>query len=65
MLVGVKVYKLMQGTLPSNPRHPRKRMWSGVTISHVVIALCLFPLALGGYWAYGNKVREIFQGFCT
>nr|XP_004292279.2 PREDICTED: lysine histidine transporter-like 8 [Fragaria vesca subsp. vesca]XP_011458072.1 PREDICTED: lysine histidine transporter-like 8 [Fragaria vesca subsp. vesca] len=54
---GQNVILEIQGTLPSNPRHPScKRAWSGVTISHVVIALCLFSLALGGYRAYGNKV---------
>ncbi|PQP94910.1 lysine histidine transporter-like 8 [Prunus yedoensis var. nudiflora] len=46
----------IQGTLPSSPKHPsHKRMWSGVTMSYVLIAMCLFPLAIGGYWAYGNK----------
>ncbi|PRQ25075.1 putative amino acid transporter, transmembrane domain-containing protein [Rosa chinensis] len=54
---GQNVILEIQGTLPSDPKHPsHKRMWSGVTISHVLIAMCLFPLALGGYWAYGNKV---------
>lgn len=54
----------MQGTLPSNSKYPsHKRMWSGVTMSYVVIAMCLFPLAIGGYWAYGNKVRHTFQRF--
>ncbi|KAF3669020.1 Lysine histidine transporter-like 8 [Capsicum annuum] len=29
-------------------------MWKGVKFSYSIIALCLFPLAIGGYWAYGN-----------
>ncbi|CAL9022890.1 unnamed protein product [Prunus brigantina] len=53
---GHNVILEIQGTLPSSPKHPsHKRMWSGVTMSYVLIAMCLFPLAIGGYWAYGNK----------
>ena len=60
MLVGVKVYKLMQGTLPSSLKRPTyKPMWRGVTISYAVIVMCLLPLAVCGSWAYGNKVRAI------
>ncbi|KAF5745783.1 hypothetical protein HS088_TW07G01377 [Tripterygium wilfordii] len=31
-------------------------MWRGVTVSYALIALSLFPLAIAGYWVYGNKV---------
>ncbi|KAK0583028.1 hypothetical protein LWI29_032627 [Acer saccharum] len=47
----------IQGTLPSNGKNPpSKTMWRGVTISYLIIAMTLFPLAISGFWAYGNKV---------
>ncbi|PRQ25081.1 putative amino acid transporter, transmembrane domain-containing protein [Rosa chinensis] len=52
---GHNVILEIQGTLPS--KHPtRKPMWRGVIISYAVIAMCLLPLAVCGFWAYGNKV---------
>lgn len=56
---GDEVHQLMlQGTLPSNPKCPtHKRMWRGVTIACALIAMCFLPLAIGGFWAFGNKVR--------
>ncbi|GLT42987.1 hypothetical protein SLA2020_169640 [Shorea laevis] len=48
----------IEGTLPSNAKHPAcKSMWRGVTVSYIIIAICLFPLAIVGFWAYGNNVR--------
>ncbi|KAK4491472.1 hypothetical protein RD792_002222 [Penstemon davidsonii] len=45
----------IQGTIPTNPKQPsRKPMWRGVIISYLVIAVCMYPLAIVGYWAYGN-----------
>ncbi|KAL0365722.1 UNVERIFIED_CONTAM: Lysine histidine transporter-like 8 [Sesamum angustifolium] len=47
----------IQGTLPTNRKQPsRKSMWRGVAISYLLIAMCLFPLAIVGHWAYGNKI---------
>lgn len=47
----------IQGTLPTSRKRPsRKSMWRGVTISYLVIAMCLYPMAIVGYWAYGNKM---------
>ncbi|GLT96860.1 hypothetical protein SLE2022_144540 [Rubroshorea leprosula] len=47
----------IEGTLPSTPRQPAfELMWRGVTISYIIIAMCLFPLAIAGFWAYGNGV---------
>ncbi|CAI9117060.1 OLC1v1018381C1 [Oldenlandia corymbosa var. corymbosa] len=44
----------IQGTMPSSAKQPsRSPMWKGAKISYLIIALCLFPLAIGGYWAYG------------
>ncbi|CAA2964940.1 lysine histidine transporter-like 8 [Olea europaea subsp. europaea] len=45
----------IQGTMPSSLKHPSNLpMWKGVKFSYLIIACCLFPLAIGGYWAYGN-----------
>lgn len=30
-------------------------------MAYLIISLCLFPLAVGGYWAYGNKVRDMIS----
>ncbi|XVE67237.1 hypothetical protein DITRI_Ditri08aG0144000 [Diplodiscus trichospermus] len=47
----------IQGTLPSSSSHPsRKPMWRGVMVSYAIIAMCLFPLAIVGFWAYGNQI---------
>ncbi|PHT51349.1 Lysine histidine transporter-like 8 [Capsicum baccatum] len=49
----------IQGTMPSSLKSPSHvPMWKGVKFSYSIIALCLFPLAIGGYWAYGNLVRS-------
>lgn len=45
--------------MPSSLKHPsRLPMWKGVKFSYLIIALCLFPLAIGGYWAYGDLVHS-------
>ncbi|KAL6514169.1 hypothetical protein OROHE_019156 [Orobanche hederae] len=47
----------IQGALPTNRVQPsRKSMWKGVTISYLLIALCMYPLAIVGHWAYGDKI---------
>ncbi|KAL3514840.1 hypothetical protein ACH5RR_027557 [Cinchona calisaya] len=47
----------IQGTMPSSLKNPsRIPMWKGLQFSYLIIALCLFPLAIGGYWAYGNLI---------
>nr|GLL28397.1 lysine histidine transporter-like 8 [Ipomoea trifida] len=52
----------IQGTLPSNSKVPlRRRMWRGVIASYLLIALCHFPLAIAGYWAYGNLMPTSYQ----
>ncbi|KAK9286703.1 hypothetical protein L1049_015106 [Liquidambar formosana] len=54
---GHNVVLEIQGTIPTSPKHASKEpMWRGVTMSYTVIAMCLFPLAIGGYWAYGNMM---------
>ncbi|KAL3597556.1 hypothetical protein D5086_009193 [Populus alba] len=47
----------IQGTLPSSLTNPSKRtMWRGVSVSYTIVAMCQFPLAIAGFWAYGNKI---------
>ncbi|XP_050230708.1 lysine histidine transporter-like 8 [Mercurialis annua] len=49
----------IQATMPSSEKHPSTvPMWKGVKVAYVVIAMCLFPLAIGGYWAYGSLIPE-------
>nr|XP_023922729.1 lysine histidine transporter-like 8 [Quercus suber]POE97641.1 lysine histidine transporter-like 8 [Quercus suber] len=49
----------IQGTMPSSAKHPsRVPMWKGVKYAYVIIVMCLFPIAIGGYWAYGNLIPD-------
>eukprot|EP00252_Welwitschia_mirabilis_P006898 TRINITY_DN1784_c0_g1_i1.p1 TRINITY_DN1784_c0_g1~~TRINITY_DN1784_c0_g1_i1.p1 ORF type:complete len:540 (-),score=25.32 TRINITY_DN1784_c0_g1_i1:523-2142(-) len=44
----------IQATMPSSLKHPAHiPMWRGAKVAYVLIAMCLFPIAIGGYWAYG------------
>ncbi|XP_020229039.1 lysine histidine transporter 2-like [Cajanus cajan] len=31
-------------------------MWRGVVVAYIVVAICYFPVALIGYWMFGNEV---------
>lgn len=43
--------------MPSTFKHPAHvPMWKGVKVAYFFIAMCLFPVAIGGFWAYGNLV---------
>jgi hypothetical protein len=43
--------------MPSTFKHPAHvPMWKGAKVAYFFIALCLFPVAIGGFWAYGNLV---------
>ncbi|KAK9946836.1 hypothetical protein M0R45_012279 [Rubus argutus] len=47
----------IQGTMPSSIKSPsRLPMWKGVKFAYLIIAMCLYPLAIGSYWAYGNLI---------
>ncbi|KAL2348665.1 hypothetical protein Fmac_002665 [Flemingia macrophylla] len=47
----------IQSTMPSSEKHPSHvPMWKGVKVAYALIAACLFPLAIGGYWAYGQLI---------
>ncbi|KAK3421119.1 hypothetical protein EUGRSUZ_G01814 [Eucalyptus grandis] len=49
--------KCSSGTLPSTPKCSSKEsMWRAVIIAYSLIALCLYSLAIGGFWAYGSKI---------
>jgi len=49
----------IQATIPSEPGRPSKiPMWRGVVFAYIIVALCYFPVALVGYWAFGNTVED-------
>ena len=56
------LFYILQATMPSSEKHPSHvPMWNGVKASYTLIAACLFPLAIGGYWAYGQLVCNILR----
>ncbi|KAL6509810.1 Lysine histidine transporter-like 8 [Orobanche gracilis] len=47
--------QVCDATMPSTFKKPAHvPMWRGAKVAYVFIAMCLFPVAIGGYWAYGN-----------
>ncbi|KAG1363389.1 Lysine histidine transporter 1 [Cocos nucifera] len=56
---GHNVVLEIQATIPSTPEKPSKKpMWKGVVVAYIIVALCYFPVALIGYWAFGNAVQD-------
>ncbi|KAH7446318.1 hypothetical protein KP509_01G051400 [Ceratopteris richardii] len=56
---GHNVVLEIQATIPSTPEKPSKvAMWRGVIVAYLVVAICYFPVALVGYWAFGNAVTD-------
>ncbi|KAL3501056.1 hypothetical protein ACH5RR_035505 [Cinchona calisaya] len=56
---GHNVVLEIQATIPSTPEKPSKKpMWKGVMLAYLVVALCYFPVALCGYYTFGNKVDD-------
>ncbi|XP_004514799.1 lysine histidine transporter 1-like [Cicer arietinum] len=56
---GHNVVLEIQATIPSTPEKPSKGpMWKGVVLAYIVVALCYFPVALIGYWMFGNTVAD-------
>ncbi|CAO2832959.1 unnamed protein product [Amaranthus hypochondriacus] len=56
---GHNVVLEIQATIPSTQEKPSKGpMWKGVIVAYIVVALCYFPVALIGYWVFGNKVED-------
>ncbi|XP_019085411.1 PREDICTED: lysine histidine transporter 1-like [Camelina sativa] len=60
---GHNVVLEIQATIPSTPDKPSKGpMWKGVVVAYIVVALCYFPVALIGYWMFGNDVDDNILG---
>ncbi|KAE9588907.1 putative amino acid transporter, transmembrane domain-containing protein [Lupinus albus] len=58
--VGHNVVLEIQATIPSFPQKPSKGpMLRGVIIAYLIVALCYFPVALIGYWMFGNTLYAI------
>ncbi|CAJ1943685.1 unnamed protein product [Sphenostylis stenocarpa] len=56
---GHNVVLEIQATIPSTPENPSKKaMWKGMVVAYIVVALCYFPVACFGYWAFGNAVDD-------
>ncbi|KAM0022700.1 putative amino acid transporter, transmembrane domain-containing protein [Helianthus debilis subsp. tardiflorus] len=56
---GHNVVLEIQATIPSTPEKPSKGpMWKGVVVAYIVVAICYFPVAISGYWAFGNRVSD-------
>ncbi|CAM8951447.1 unnamed protein product [Rhodiola kirilowii] len=49
----------IQATMPSTPEKPsRIPMWKGAVGSYFINAICYFPVAMIGYWAFGQDVED-------
>ncbi|CAA3002605.1 lysine histidine transporter-like 6 [Olea europaea subsp. europaea] len=49
----------IQATIPSTPEKPSKvQMWKGTLLAYFINAICYFPVALIGYWAFGQDVTD-------
>lgn len=49
----------IQATIPSTPEKPSKvPMWKGAMGAYFINAICYFPVALIGYWAFGQDVDD-------
>lgn len=56
---GHNVVLEIQATIPSTPEKPSKGpMWKGVIVAYIIVALCYFPVALIGYYIFGNEVDD-------
>lgn len=56
---GHNVVLEIQATIPSTSDKPSKGpMWKGVVVAYIVVAVCYFPVAIIGYWTFGNEVSD-------
>ncbi|KAK2636698.1 hypothetical protein Ddye_031490 [Dipteronia dyeriana] len=56
---GHNVVLEIQATIPSTPEKPSKGpMWKGVVVAYIVVAICYFPVAIIGYYVFGNAVND-------
>lgn len=47
----------IQATMPSTLKHPsRIPMWRGMKAAYLLVAFCMYPIAIGGFWSYGNQI---------
>ncbi|KAI5061071.1 hypothetical protein GOP47_0023576 [Adiantum capillus-veneris] len=47
----------IQATMPSTMKHPAYvPMWRGAKVANAIVAVCYFPIAVAGYWAYGSMM---------
>lgn len=47
----------IQATMPSTMKHPAYvPMWRGAKVANAIVAICYFPIAVAGYWAYGSMM---------
>ncbi|KAG7585028.1 Amino acid transporter transmembrane domain [Arabidopsis thaliana x Arabidopsis arenosa] len=56
---GHNVVLEIQATIPSTPENPSKQpMWKGAIVAYIIVAFCYFPVALIGFWIFGNNVED-------
>lgn len=56
---GHNVVLEIQATIPSTPEKPSKKaMWKGVVVAYIIVAICYFPVAIAGYYVFGNTVDD-------
>ncbi|XP_058773279.1 lysine histidine transporter 1-like [Vicia villosa] len=56
---GHSVVLEIQATIPSTTENPSKvAMWKGVVVAYIIVALCYWPVAIIGYWMFGNEVKD-------
>lgn len=49
----------IQATIPSSVDKPSKiPMWKGAVCAYFINAVCYFPVAMIGYWAFGHDVDD-------
>lgn len=49
----------IQATIPSTPEKPSKGpMWKGAAWAYIIDAICYFPVAFIGYWAFGQAATD-------
>ncbi|CAH1414889.1 unnamed protein product [Lactuca virosa] len=49
----------IQATIPSTPEKPSKGpMWLGCVVAYIIVAICYFPVAIIGFYVFGNTVDD-------
>ncbi|XP_052187166.1 lysine histidine transporter 1 isoform X2 [Diospyros lotus] len=56
---GHNVVLEIQATITSTPERPSKGpMWKGVVVAYIIVAICYFPVAMIGFYVFGNTVDD-------